>query len=90
MNKNELISAIAEKTDANKKTVESMVNAFADTVTEAIKNGDTVTLVGFGTFSLKQTAARVGRNPQTGAEMQIPAKRVPAFKPGKQFKERVS
>ena len=89
MNKSELVTAVVEKTHVAKKDVDRVVNALIDTVGEALVSGEDVALVGFGTFHVRETAARVGRNPQTGAELQIPAKKVPAFKPGKSLKEKL-
>lgn len=89
MNKAELVTAVAEKTGAAKKDVESILNGFVETVGDTLQQGDSITLVGFGTFAVKTTAARVGRNPRTGAELQIPEKKAPAFKAGKQLKDKV-
>ena len=87
MNKEELVSAVAEKTQLSKKTSEEIVSAFVDTITEALEQGEKVTLVGFGTFQVKERAARTGRNPRTGGVLNIPAKRSPTFTPGKGLKE---
>ena len=87
MNKNELVEAIAEKMDTTKKEAEAAVSAFTETVKEALAEGKKVQLVGFGNFEVRERAARKGRNPQTGEELDIPATKVPAFKPGKGFKE---
>lgn len=87
MNKTELVSAIAEKTGLSKKEAEASVNALTEVVGEAVAKGDSVQLVGFGTFSLKERAARKGRNPQTGAEIDIPASRSVGFKVGKKLKD---
>ncbi|MFN3429441.1 MAG: HU family DNA-binding protein [Candidatus Sericytochromatia bacterium] len=87
MNKEELVSAVAEKTQLSKKASEEIVSAFVDTVTEALEKGDKVTLVGFGTFQVKERAARTGRNPRTGGELNIPAKRSPTFTAGKGLKD---
>ena len=89
MNKAELIAAIAAKTGDTKKAAEASVNAFVDTVTEALKEGDKVQLVGFGTFETRERAAREGRNPRTKEAITIPASTVPVFKAGKEFKDRV-
>ena len=86
MNKAELIAAIAAKTGNTKKAAEEFVNAFVSTVTESLEKGDKVQLVGFGSFETKVRAARKGKNPQTGAEMKIPACKAPAFKAGKALK----
>jgi DNA-binding protein HU-beta len=88
MNKAELIEAVA-KTTCTKVEAANAVNAVIDTIAKALKKGDSVTLVGFGTFSVKKRKARIGRNPQTGKEIKIPAKKVPAFKAGKELKETV-
>ena len=87
MSKAELVAAIAEKTGLTKKDSEAAVNAFVETVTEQLKKGEKVQLIGFGTFEVSERAARTGRNPQTGAEMTIAASKVPKFKAGKVFKE---
>jgi len=87
MNKAALITRIAEKTDLTKKQAEAMLNAFTDTVLEALKDGEKVQLMGFGTFEVKERAARVGRKPSTGEAIEIPAKKLPSFKPGKGFKD---
>ena len=86
MNKQELISAMAEKANLTKKDAEAALNAFVASVEEALVKGDKVQLVGFGGFEVRERAARVGRNPQTGAEMKIDAAKVPAFKGGKALK----
>ena len=87
MNKQELIDAISKSADVSKGQAAKMVAAFGQTVTDALKGGDTVTLTGFGTFSVTERAARTGRNPQTGKEIQIKASKAPKFKPGKAFKD---
>ena len=89
MNKSELVAAIAEKAEMSKKDAEKALNAFVDSVAEALKAGDKVALVGFGTFETKKRAARKGKNPQTGAIIDIPAATVPAFKVGKGLKDAV-
>ncbi|HGJ5878277.1 MAG TPA: HU family DNA-binding protein [Arsenophonus nasoniae] len=89
MNKIELINQIAEKADLTKKDSEKALNAFIETVTEALKAGDEVQLVGFGSFQVKQRAARDGRNPKTGVTLKIAAANVPSFKAGKTLKEAV-
>ncbi|MBR2404781.1 MAG: HU family DNA-binding protein [Clostridia bacterium] len=89
MNKSELIAKIAEKSELSKKDAEKALNAFVDSVTDALVAGDKVVLVGFGSFETKKRAARKGKNPQTGAEIDIPATTVPAFKVGKALKEAV-
>ena len=90
MNKAELIAAVAAKTGDTKKGVEASVNAFVDTVTEALVKGDKVQLVGFGSFEVRKRAARKGRNPQTKEEIKIPASKAPVFKAGKALKEKVN
>ncbi|HGJ5857381.1 HU family DNA-binding protein [Arsenophonus nasoniae] len=89
MNKTELINQIAEKADLTKKDSEKALNALIETVTEALKAGDEVQLVGFGNFQVKQRAARDGRNPKTGETLKIAAANVPSFKAGKTLKEAV-
>ena len=83
MNKAELVAAIAEKTELSKKDSEKALKAFIDVVTEELKKGEKVQLVGFGTFETSKRAAREGRNPQTGETMKIAASVAPKFKPGK-------
>lgn len=87
MNKATLIARIADKTDLTRKQAEAAVNAFTETVLEALKDGDKVQMMGFGTFEIKERAARVGRKPSTGETIEIPAKRIPTFKAGKGFKD---
>ncbi len=89
MNKADLITAVAEKADLTKKDVETVVNAITDVIEEALTRGEKVSLVGFGTFEVRDRAARMGRNPQTKQEIKIPATRVPAFRAGKSLKERI-
>ncbi|WGM08909.1 HU family DNA-binding protein [Arsenophonus nasoniae] len=89
MNKPELISKVAEKSGLSKKDSEKAVNAFIETVTEALKAGDEVQLVGFGSFQVKPRAARDGRNPKTGETLKIAASNVPSFKAGQRLKEAV-
>ena len=90
MNKQELIESIAASADINKASAGRALDAMIDSVTDALKEGDTVVLVGFGTFTVRDRAARTGRNPQTGDEIQISAAKVPAFKAGKALKEAVN
>ncbi len=90
MNKAELVTAVAEKTGMSKKDSEKAVNAAFDTITEALAAGDKVQLVGFGAFEVKERGARIGRNPKTKEEIEIPASRVASFKVGKALKEAVS
>lgn len=90
MNKSELIEAIAASADIPKAAATRALDAMIDAVTETLKNGDSVALVGFGTFSVKERAARTGRNPQTGAPINIAAAKVPGFKAGKALKDAVN
>lgn len=90
MNKTELIAAIAESAEISKKDSEKAVKAFIDVVTEELKKGEKVQLVGFGTFEVSQRAAREGRNPQTGKTMKINACKAPKFKAGKALKDAVN
>ena len=89
MNKTELITAMAEASGLTKKDCDTALNAFVDTLQTALKSGDKVQLLGFGTFEVKERAARTGKNPATGATIEIPASKAPAFKPGKAFKDSV-
>jgi DNA-binding protein HU-beta len=90
MNKAELVAAVAEKTRMSKKDCEKAVNATFDTITEILAAGEKVQLVGFGAFEVKERGARVGRNPRTKKEIEIPATRVAAFKVGKALKDAVA
>ena len=90
MNKSELIDAIADSADLSKASAGRALDAAIAAVTKALKKGDTVSLVGFGTFSVKKRAARTGRNPQTGAVIKIKAAKVPSFKAGKGLKDAVN
>lgn len=90
MNKTELIAQVAEQTKMTKKDATQAVDAVFDAIEEALKSGDKVQLIGFGNFEVRERAARKGRNPQTGEEIQIPASKVPAFKPGKALKDMVN
>ena len=89
MNKGDLINAIADETDMNEAGAEAVLNAFVSSVTGALKGGDKVTLTGFGTFSISNRAARMGRNPKTGESIQIKASKVPKFKAGAGLKDAV-
>ncbi|KGP93137.1 DNA-binding protein [Pontibacillus chungwhensis BH030062] len=89
MNKTDLINAVAEKSDLSKKDATKAVDAVFDSITETLKDGDKVQLIGFGNFEVRERAARKGRNPQTGQEIEISASKVPAFKPGKALKDSV-
>ncbi|MGK0445740.1 HU family DNA-binding protein [Bermanella sp. R86510] len=90
MNKSELIDAIAASADIPKAAAGRALDATVDAITNALKEGDQVVLVGFGTFAVKERAARTGRNPQTGQPIQIAAAKVPGFKPGKALKDAVN
>ena len=90
MNKTELINAVAEQTGLSKKDSEKAINATFDAITASLEAGDKVQLVGFGAFDVKERGARVGRNPKTKEEIQIPASRVPVFKAGKALKDVVA
>lgn len=91
MNKGELVAAIASRVDGiNQKQTGQVLDALVDTIVEAIATGEKVTLVGFGSWELRERQARTGRNPKTGEEMTIPAAKVPGFTAGKTFKERVN
>ncbi len=87
MNKAELVAAIAEKTELSKKDSEKALKAFIDVVTDELKKGEKIQLVGFGTFEVSKRAAREGRNPQTGKTMKIAASKAPKFKAGKALKD---
>ncbi|HZW82909.1 MAG TPA: HU family DNA-binding protein [Candidatus Deferrimicrobium sp.] len=89
MNKTDLVTAVAEKTELAKKDAEKAVNALFASIEEALANGDKVQLVGFGTFEVKERKERTGRNPQTKEQITIPASKVPAFKAGKALKDAV-
>jgi DNA-binding protein HU-beta len=89
MNKEQLVERVAERTGATKKDALEVLNAALDLVTVSLKKGEKVTLVGFGTFLVRKRKAREGRNPQTGAKIRIPAKKVPAFTAGKELKSAV-
>ena len=90
MNKAELVAAVAEKSGLSKKDSEKAVNAAFETISAALVKGDKVQLVGFGSFETKERNARIGRNPRTKEEIQIPASRVPTFKAGKALKDVVA
>jgi DNA-binding protein HU-beta len=90
MNKAELIDKISKDCDITKAQANSVIDSFTDTVITTLKKGDRVTLVGFGTFSVSDRAARNGRNPQTGAVIKIKARKVPKFKAGKEFSTRIA
>ena len=90
MNKSELINAVAVSAEVSKKEAEEVITAALDAITAALKEGDKVQLVGFGSFEVKKRAARVGRNPKTKETIEIPASVVPVFKAGKALKDAVS
>ena len=90
MNKAELINAVAEQAGLSKKDTEAVIAAALDTITAALKDGDKVQLVGFGSFEVKKRAERVGRNPKTKEAITIPASTVPVFKAGKALKDAVA
>ena len=90
MNKAELINAVAASADCSKKDAEAVITAALDTITAALKEGDKVQLVGFGSFEVKKRAARIGRNPKTKEAIEIPASVMPVFKAGKALKDAVA
>ena len=90
MNKNELVAALAEKTSMKKTEVEKVLKAFTETVTDELKKGEKIQLVGFGTFEGAERPAREGRNPRTGETMKIAASKAPKFKAGKALKDAVN
>ena len=90
MNKTELVAAVAEQAGLSKKDAEAAVKAFTDVVAEALKAGDKIQLVGFGTFEVSERASREGRNPKTGKPMTIAASKTPKFKAGKALKDEVN
>ena len=89
MNKTELIQAVTEKADVSKKEATKIVEATFESITEALQNGEKIQLIGFGTFEVRERAARKGRNPRTKEDIEIPSSRVPAFKAGKALKDAV-
>lgn len=89
MNKTELIGAMAEASGLSKKDCETALAAFITTTENALKAGNKVQLVGFGSFEIKERVARTGKNPATGEQIEIPASKSPAFKPGKAFKDAI-
>ena len=90
MNKTQLIDVVATKTDLKKKDAEAAVNAVVEAIAEALKAGDKVQLIGFGTFEVKESAARQGRNPRTGETIEIAASKTPAFSAGKALKDAIN
>ncbi|MDQ0256679.1 DNA-binding protein HU-beta [Evansella vedderi] len=89
MNKTELVAEVTEKTELTKKDATAVVDALIESITDSLKKGESVQLIGFGNFEVRERAARKGRNPQTGEEIEIAASKVPAFKPGKSLKDAV-
>lgn len=89
MNKDELVTTVAQKTQMPKKTAEQLVSAAFETITEALAKDEKVTLVGFGTFAVRERAARQGKNPRTGETIQIKARKTPAFTAGKALRDRL-
>ncbi|MBK1620524.1 DNA-binding protein HU [Lamprobacter modestohalophilus] len=89
MNKSELVDAMAEAADISKSAAARALDALTDSVASTLKNGETVSIIGFGTFAVKERAARTGRNPQTGAAIQIAASKNPSFKAGKALKDAI-
>ena len=90
MNKAELIDAVAADADISKAAADRAIKSVIERITKSLKKGDTVTLVGFGTFSVRKRAARTGRNPRTGEEIKIKASKVPGFKAGKALKDAIN
>ncbi|WHY77322.1 HU family DNA-binding protein [Neobacillus sp. WH10] len=90
MNKTDLVSQVAQNSELTQKDAGKAVDAVFNSILEALKNGDKVQLIGFGNFEVRERAARKGRNPQTGEEIEIQGGKVPAFKPGKQLKDAVA
>ncbi len=90
MNKTDLVAAIAQKANISKRDAENALTAFTDTVADALKKGDKVQLVGFGTFEVSSRSARTGRNPRTGETMTIAASKTPKFKAGKALKDSIN
>ena len=90
MNKNELIEELSDKTGFTKSDTQKFLNVYIEANQKALRKGNEVQLVGFGTFKVTNRKARTGRNPQTGKELKIPAKKVPSFRPGKALKDSVS
>lgn len=90
VNKSQLVKSVADKSGLTQKDVDKALNSLIETITEALSSGEKVQLVGFGTFETRERGARTGRNPRTGEEIDIPARVVPAFKPGKALKDAVN
>jgi DNA-binding protein HU-beta len=89
MNKTELIKAVSEKAEITQKDAARVLETMLETITNTLANEDKVQIIGFGTFEVRERSARKGRNPQTGEELEIPASKAPAFKPGKELKDAV-
>ncbi|OIK16881.1 DNA-binding protein [Bacillus sp. MUM 116] len=89
MNKTELVNTVATQAELTKNDATKAVDALIETISSALAREEKIQLIGFGTFEVRERAARTGRNPQTGEEIQIPASKIPAFKPGKELKEAV-
>jgi DNA-binding protein HU-beta len=89
MNKTELVNTVATQAELTKNDATKAVDALIETISSALAKEEKIQLIGFGTFEVRERAARTGRNPQTGEEIQIPASKIPAFKPGKELKEAV-
>ena len=89
MTKQELVAQMASDANITKKAAEAALNSFTSSISNSLKGGNSVTLIGFGTFNISARAARTGRNPRTNEPIQIPARKVPTFKPGKALKENV-
>jgi DNA-binding protein HU-beta len=90
MNKTELVTAMAESAEISKADAGRALDAMVETITEALKNGDQVSLIGFGSFMIKERGARTGRNPRTGESIEIKASKTPSFKAGKALKDAVN
>ncbi|MGI6642957.1 MAG: HU family DNA-binding protein [Bacillota bacterium] len=90
MNKTELVGKVAERAGLTKKDTEKVVNSFIDVVQDTLAKGDTVAILGFGTFLARERPAREGRNPRTGETIQIPASRVPVFRPGRGLRDSIA
>ena len=90
MNKSELVESVAKKADISLKDAAAVVNAFMGVVKDTLAEGDSIVLVGFGSFMVRDRAARTGHNPRTGEPLSIPAVKVPSFRPGKSLKDKVN
>ncbi|GIX06439.1 MAG: transcriptional regulator [Candidatus Poribacteria bacterium] len=89
MTKQDLVDKVASSTGLSKKQTAAVVDSVIEAISDALASGEKVSLIGFGTFEVRERSAREGRNPQTGAKIQIPARKVPAFRPGKALRDRV-